>query len=278
MSGFKPPERCQRCGRADVEVCASDALGGEWACRACHLRLTSRSERKRRNNPRDALETEPLTANVSKGSYVSREGDNVSLDVHDISLEVDRTRARARSLGIDAELGYPFACKLPGHDDHEAVLYPAPEGHWRYRCEAGTRSMAELRASLGYGRPMRTSDPDERARLGEVVVSRWLERLDWEAGLRELRPVPHELPADLSPAGVAVAGGVLLLLALRAERWDGQAFTFSRPHAMAWCDLSEHAARQGLDELRSAGFLVIQGRQRLAYLYRLGEPQGEVFW
>jgi len=161
---------------------------------------------------------------------------------------------------------------LPGHAD-KARLYRSSDGHWRYRCGGWDGGLADVRASIAHGRPVRVDGPDG-AQLGRVVVSRWRERLDYEAGLLVRRPVSHELPDGLSSAGLAVARGVLLLLALRDdERWDGPTFTFARRFAIAWCGVTESVARSGLAELREAGFLrnVGQAKDRSS-LWQLGEP------
>jgi len=121
---------------------------------------------------------------------------------------------------------------------------------------------------------VRVGGPED-GRLGPVVVSRWRERLDYEAGLLTLRSVDHELPDGLSSAGLKVARGVLLLLALRDdERWDGPTFTFARRFAIAWCGVTESVARSGLAELREAGFLrhVGQAKKDRSSLWQLGEP------
>ena len=165
-------------------------------------------------------------------------------------------------------LGEEFDCVVPGHVDR-ATLYTSGRGYWRYRCGEWSAGLAEVRASLAYGRARRVDDADPEARLGRTEVARWSERLDYDAGLVVPRAVDHELPGEVSSTALAVAEGVLLLLALRDERWAGQGFTFSRGFAMAWCGVSEHAARQGIEELRGSGFLAVDGMQGRALLYRL---------
>src|SRR3954447_8184147 len=61
------------------------------------------------------------SSEADDGAWVERDGSREN----DGSWEEDRTRARATALGIGAELGRPFRCVLPGHDD-VATLYPTP--------------------------------------------------------------------------------------------------------------------------------------------------------
>lgn len=213
--------------------------------------------------------TQPTALGRLSGGHDGSRVEPTALGTRDGSWVVDRTVARATALGCLGELGQEFGCVLPGHEDR-AVLYPTTAGHWRYRCAQWTAGLAEVRASIAHRRPVRVDDPAEASRLGSTVVARWAELLDYEAGLLVPRPVEHELPSAPSDAGLAVAHGVLLLLALRDERWDGQGFTFTRRFAAAWCGISEDTARRGLHELRAAGFLILDGKQGLAHRWRLG--------
>ncbi|MGI8439857.1 MAG: hypothetical protein ACR2NV_06620 [Thermoleophilaceae bacterium] len=149
------------------------------------------------------------------------------------------------------------------------MLFPSGAGHWRYRCGDWTAGLAEVFASRAYRRPRRCGDHDDA--LGDTEVARWGELLDYRAKLRAPRIVTHELPQEVAAAATAVARGVLLLLALRDDRWGEQGFTFARRFAAAWCDIGEDGARRGLRELREAGWLVFDGMQGRAYRWCLAE-------
>ena len=155
--------------------------------------------------------------------------------------------------GIDAELDAWFDCVIPGRDhDHQAVIRDDPS-RFTYVCADGKRGLAEVRASIAYREPKR---------LRPTEAARWRERLWFEAGLIKRHPGDWTVPPTCSPNALKIAGGIALLLSLRDKRWAGQPFTFARAFAAAWCDMSEPAVRQGIEELRDRGHIREVGRRR----------------
>jgi hypothetical protein len=143
-------------------------------------------------------------------------------------------------------------------------------------------TVAEVRGIFGYADvPYDNADAEaEHQRRGKSwakvrppsrgpEVSRWGERLDFEAGLVDRRSVPLVRPDDLSPAAAGVAKGIELLLGLRDGRWDAT-FTFARRFGSAWTGLPTHQVKAGIAELRQREVIVRVGVARRAHVYRLG--------
>jgi hypothetical protein len=107
-------------------------------------------------------------------------------------------------------------------------------------------------------------------------LARWYRRLFAEAGVVELAPV--ELPAlpSGSPAYVEqVRRGYELLAGVRDGQDPGEPMPFARRFAASWCGLSEHQAREGIEELQRLGVIVKVGEHasaagRRMNLYRPG--------
>ncbi len=197
--------------------------------------------------------------------------------------------ARAGALGIPQSSGERFPCVLPGHGAHEAWLRPLHGGNgiWEYFCPACAHafSLPAVRGILAYGPILQaehaaTSDPKDPWLFikppGEIEVSRWGDRLDYDTGLR---PEPQSwpvVPEDLSANGKAVARGIGLVLGLRPELWD-EKFTFARCFCRAYCGLTDHQARAGTTELRRRGVITLIGQVPCASgywtnEYRLAQP------
>lgn len=176
----------------------------------------------------------------------------------------DRTAICARCLGIPT-LHEAFPCVLRGHD-HTAYMHPTAHGFWAYRCEGADRSygLGEVRAFLAYGQVRRITD---------VEAVRWRERLEHEAGLREMRGVPA-LPPNLSPTARVVGEGWRTLVGLRDQRWGDEPFIFARAFVIAWCRVTSDQARRGVDALERVGVIVRAGTHRIgrheAILWRPG--------
>ncbi len=153
----------------------------------------------------------------------------------------------------------PFPCVVPDHD-HSAELYRRSEGT-AYRCAEATGSLAEVRAWIAYGGVRR---------IGDVEVSRWAERLDHEAGLREWRPVHVPVPEEASAAVERVAHGLALLLGLREQAiWNGESVVFAREFASAWCGVSERTARDAIRWLEKAAVIERLGKSGRAITWRV---------
>jgi hypothetical protein len=203
-------------------------------------------------------ESSPVVKAVDVSKDVSLHIANVSMNI----AEIDRTRARAKALGISLEpdsMDEAFTCPLPGHDhDHEACLVWKPGGtYWVVRCGESrkTYGLVEIRAAVAYGAPRRLSAPE---------ASRWLDRLDYEAGLLEPVPVPIAVVVPESQAAREIAGGIQLYLGLRAARGGfppTEPYTFARRFAMAWCGLTNAQAMHGTGELIQGGFMEWTGEK-----------------
>lgn len=264
---------CQRCGTTSREVARSIATGA-WTCAACYDQMVSREM--------------PIEMGCLPSSPSHLSGnDDISLGkpppAQTFKAAVDRTTARAGQLGIQLPLGRRGPCVLPEHGPgHTGHMVPIDKGLWSYFCPACDRSfsLAEVRAIRAYATVPYGDKRDEQLagawrsiRLpGRTEVSRWAERLDWEAGLLEERPVPIVIPDDLSPAAQKALEGVRLLLALRSQTaWIDETFTFARRFCRAWCGLTDSEARAGVEELRARRVLVRTGAARRgAITYRLG--------
>ncbi|MGI8624684.1 MAG: hypothetical protein ACR2NB_14670 [Solirubrobacteraceae bacterium] len=130
---------------------------------------------------------------------------------------------------------------------------PAARGFWQYACPSAPRiGLAEVRASLGYGHVKPVT---------KRLAATWAERLDFEAGLLARRPAPLEVPASASWQAQSVAEGMSLLLGLRSDRFPfAMPFLFARKFSMAWCGISDLAARRGGEELEDSGVVHRVGR------------------
>ena len=187
--------------------------------------------------------------------------------------------AAARVLRIDARLGTAFRCVLPGHTERlpSASLYLDPwTGIWKYhdfhrRSGPEWLTLAEVRASLAYGRVVSLAAPE---------AARWYSRLFHEAGWLipervDLPPVPRR-PESLR----RVADGFGLLLGLRWLRDPGLPTPFTWRFAAAWCGLSEKTAGQAtrellaLDVIRKVGEHPGRGRPTSLFLPGEGRRRG----
>lgn len=265
-----PP--CERCGTTSREV-ARSTVTGEWTCKECYVGTVSREM------PIEMGSLPSPPSHLSGNDDISLGGGSTPRFV----AGVDKTTVRARQLGIQLPLGRRGPCVLPTHGpDHTSGMVPIGKGLWNYRCPACERSfsLAEIRAILAYATVPYGDDRDGQVvgawcsvrPPGDTEVSRWAERLDFEAGLLTERAVPIVIPEGLSPAAHSVAGGVRLLLALRDTTvWKDETFTFARRFCRAWCGLADSEARAGVEELRSRRVLVRTGvAKRRAITYRLG--------
>jgi hypothetical protein len=240
-------------------------------------------ERTREKPPEKSPPSLPrhLSGGTSLSGHLSGEREPGDLGRVAPDGEADRTAARAVRLGIPPPKTGPGPCVLPGHDHQDAHLYFQPGAGWLYWCAPCDHpfSLAQVRAVVAYadlphgqGRD-REDGPWLNVRLpGRVEVSRWLEYLDYEAGLLRPHPVPIHLPPDLSATAKRVANEIELLLGLRSEeRWQDQdEFTFARRLCRARTDLSDSRARAGMSELRTRRVVVPIGRAGRATKYRLG--------
>lgn len=248
---------CDRCGLYSYSVskCGED---GAALCFRCFTREPPRAD--------DLVA--PFDAEGSWESPKALGRDAVDHEHGDASSEefCDRWQRRAAALGLTKRLGEPGPCPLPGHGGHEARLYPT-DGKWRLRCGGWTGGLAEVRASIGYGRPRRVTGESDA--LGRTEIARWNDLLNYEAGISTRGPLERRLRVDLSPDAAAVARGALLLVGLRDGRWDGEPFVLGRRFAAAWCGLTEHTARFAIEELLALGFLEKVGRSGRCNLLRI---------
>jgi hypothetical protein len=180
----------------------------------------------------------------------------------------DKTAARWGALGIEKAAHHPFACKFDGHE-HEAHIHPVKGGHWLYACEGLDRELgvAGVRAMLAYG--------DDR-RLSGQELSRWLERLDWEAELRARIPLDLRLPDGCPKSARILAEHMGLFVGLR----DHKHFALSNAFVWATHGPSEQigfgCAYSGLTKDR-----VIEGRgwlERAAVIRRVGMCNRAIQW
>jgi hypothetical protein len=176
------------------------------------------------------------------------------------------TAARAKALGIDAPLGERFGCIFMRHLDR-AYLHPTTAGYWQYQCEAENPSygLAEVRASLSYGRPVRPS---------RIECARWRERLDYEAGISDRGPAAIPLPDAFGHAATTRVGeGWRLLVGLRdPDVWGDQPYVFARAFVRAWCQVTDRQARFAVRRLEDAGVMVRVGTRGRAILWQPGPP------
>ncbi len=144
----------------------------------------------------------------------------------------DKTAARWASVGVEKIPNRPFPCVLDGHD-HDAFIHPAKGGHWLYSCSELDRELtvAGVRAMIAYG--------DDR-RLSAQELSRWLERVDWEAGLRHQIPLDLRLPGNCPRSARDLAESMALFVGLR----DLDHFRLSDPFVWATHATTEAGRRQ----------------------------------
>lgn len=240
-----PGRACSRCGTNRREVRAS-AYG--FLCRSCYL-----AEAPTPIEPNDGYVGSRLPSQPERLSG----GADGSL-----GFPRDKTAARARALGIDAQPGCSFACVIAGHD-HSARLHPTAKGFWQYRCDgaAAGYGLSEVRAFLGYGRVRKIS---------KVEAARWGERLDHEAGLLDREPVRLLVPRGASSAAKLIAASVGLFVGLRNPRWpQDEPFPFARDFARAYCGVSDDIARRGVRGLEANGLIERVGKCGRAILWRL---------
>jgi hypothetical protein len=199
-----------------------------------------------------------VTSRLSEVSSVSMAGRDVSMAgprEANATVDVadgDVTAARARALGIDVPLGDPFNFRLFGRWER-ATLHPTERGHWIYRSDSGEFGLGELRGLLAYGAPRRISDLEQ---------ARWMERLDWRAGVIDRSPLVLPVPDGTSSEGRRLAIGISLLLGLRDPgRWPlDEPFTYARRFRMAYCGVSNGVSRRGMEDLERGGVVVLAGR------------------
>ena len=179
---------------------------------------------------------------------------------------LDRTAARARALGIKVESGAltkSFGCILNGHT-HRARLHPV-EGFWHYRCPELPRhlELAELRALIDYRRLFP---------LSVIERARWLELLDYDAGISPRGPAAIPLPPDSTEATLRVGHAWRLHVGLRdAAIWPAnEPYVFARLFVMARAHVSTSEARRAVQALERFGAMVRVGVNGRAILWRPG--------
>lgn len=226
------------------------------------------------DDPAETSVAEDSLQGVSKVVDVSKD---VSMGIDDL---VDKTRARAKALKISLDpdsMDEAFDCPIPGHDHEAAMVWYPGATFWRVRCGESRKSygLAEIRAAIAYGELRHLSVPE---------ASRWLERLDYEAGLLEPAPIELEVPENVSATAQEIARGIRLYLGLRAARGGfapAEPYTFARKFTMAYCDVSDDQARDGMRQLRGCGFVKWTGdKVGRALVWRLPvvSKQSEVYW
>jgi hypothetical protein len=172
---------------------------------------------------------------------------------------------------------------LPDHRDEALVGFGKRGAEYLCPSLGSPLGLAQVRAAQAYASVPYYKAVDEssdpawrrvRPPRSPVELARWLELLDFEAGLLEPRPVALLMPADLSPRARAVADGIRLLLGLRDESiWYTSTFTFGRRFCCARCGLSGEDARRAIEELRNRKVIVAMKKAHGGALeYRLGEP------
>lgn len=187
--------------------------------------------------------------------------------------------AAMRALGIEAEVGEPFLCVLPGHEERNpsASVYRSDlTGLFMYHDWHAAKwdgpewlELAEVRASIGYGtvRKFRKRSPEK---------ARWYSRLFYEAGC--LEPVAVAMPAvpSTEPDYVhRVAHGFSLLVGLRLLTDPEVPAPFAAGFAGAWCQVNKKYAWKATARLLHLGVLEVatieKSRQgRRMKLYRPG--------
>jgi hypothetical protein len=192
----------------------------------------------------------------------------------DATDDLEVVKALAGALGITASLREPFACVLPGHAAHDAVLRPSGRGWWNLYCPGvgrGGIGLAETRAAFGYGRA--------RSDLSATEIQKWRDRLEWEAGLRDwdaamnyVRAAKEHLPPVCPRPAHAVAFHMALLIALRDPLiWPADVpVVFARDFATAYCQRTP-------DEIRSATRYL----ERIGYMRRAQDserPRQPIQW
>lgn len=263
---------CSRCGTTEREV--AESVHGRL-CLSCYEQAGA---------PPRAIGLAPTFVGApalpsrpaqSCGPSRGRRADRLSPVAH-----LSATAARCRALGVSATPLGTFRCVLAGHD-HDARVHPTAAGWWGYTCSTGEGpyGLAEVYAFQRYGdiRPVSATE-----------ALRWLERLDYDAGLLDREPVHLLVPRDAPRAARRVADGIGLLIGLRAplrttpdgqEGWaQADPFPLARAFAAAWCGVSEKVARTGIAQLEALGLIERVGLVeraapgRRAILWRL--PQG----
>jgi len=183
-------------------------------------------------------------------------------------------QAAGSLLGIGADkvvgenLGKPFRCILPGHDEHRASasLYRRRDGlvvyrDWHRRDGEEFYYLSEVYAARFYGHARKLSRP-------ELAV--WKLRLLVDTGFVAPASVPMpDLPATMTPAMRRVYEGFKLLLGCKWLHSPGEATPFSWRFASVWCGVSERHAGEAIGALiragviRTAGQFTTSGRTRL---------------
>ena len=171
--------------------------------------------------------------------------------------------AFSRSIGAGVALGLTFKCPVPGHPGHAAFFEDKRTGLWKLHCFCGSPethrylTIAEVRASIGYGKLTLFDRRNQDARSGQAPV--WYRRVWHEAGL--LEPVAVALPeVELSSVQAKVRDGFALLVGLRWCTTPGGRVMFERTFAAAWCgDMSPGQARHAIGALIERGVIVVAG-------------------
>ena len=175
-------------------------------------------------------------------------------------------RAAAALLGIpDVPIGKAFRCILPGHTDEHpsASLYRDRSGavvyrDWHRADGEEWYTLAEVRASLAYGKAVKLSGPE---------LATWHLRLLVETGFVEPAQVQaKELPDDAPAAARSVYEGFLLLLGCKWLHTPDEPTTFSWRFAAAWCgDMSKSTAERGMTWLLQHGYIRKVGEVTAGY-------------
>jgi hypothetical protein len=187
---------------------------------------------------------------------VSPSEDAVATD--QLAADRDAVRRACNVLGIDAGLGKPFLCVLPGHEERKpsASIWRAEDGVYRYhdwhaRSGIECLSLASVRASRAYGRVRRLNHPE---------VPRWYDRLFYDAGCLKPASVPMpSVPSGCRQSVRRVADSIELLLGLRWLRDPGGATPLSRRFLAAWCGCTERHAGEAIRELSNLRVIEVAG-------------------
>jgi hypothetical protein len=153
--------------------------------------------------------------------------------------------------GVKSQLGRNFGCVLPGHADHASMYHDPQSGVWKLRCWCRDEwwTLAEARAARGYGKPRSLKN-------AEAAV--WYRRLWHDAGLIVPRPLGlPPSPRAMTPSGLRVLQGFELLVGLRWLTHEGQAVTYTRDFAAAWCGVSAGTAQAAISLAVATGVIVV---------------------
>ena len=159
---------------------------------------------------------------------------------------------------ITAPLGSNFDCLLPGHEGHASLFRDPQSNTWKLRCWCRDKwwRLAEVRASLGYGKPTRLKNPESAI---------WYRRLWHDATLIPPAPVVlPSLPDNATPATRRVAAGFRLLAGLRWLTHSHLPVPYTRTFAAAWCGVGEATAGKAITTALEHGTIRQVGERPVA--------------